>query len=64
VVGGYFVHPLVESSALVELKTIKAFLDAQCRGCVNDVKATDLHRCVPRKFANPQLEAENPLKFA
>jgi GxxExxY protein len=46
----------VEDSILVELKTVKAFVDAHRLQYVSYLKATDRHCCLLLDFGNERLE--------
>lgn len=56
VVGDFAADLLVEECVLVELKTAKALDDAHMAQCLNYLKATGLHICLPVNFGKSKVE--------
>ena len=56
VVGDYAVDLLVERIVLVELKVAKGIDEIDRAQCLNYLKATGLHLCLPLNFGKPRLE--------
>jgi GxxExxY protein len=57
-VGDYFADILVESSLLIELKTVEAVSDVHRAQVMNYLKATGLKVALIKNFARPKLEWE------
>ena len=56
VFGEYFTDLLVEGALLVELKTVKALVDANRQQWFNYLKATGLRLCLLLNFGRSHLE--------
>lgn len=56
VVGDYAADLIVEGSAIVELKVVKALDEVHVAQCLNYLKATGLHVCLLLNFGAPRLE--------
>jgi GxxExxY protein len=55
-VGEYFIDLLVETSILVELKTVAELRGAHRAQCLNYLRATGMHLCLLMNFGRPRLE--------
>ena len=55
-VGEFFADLLIHEEVLIELKAVKNLDEIHLAQCLNYLKATGLHVCLPINFGNPKVE--------